>query len=152
MQKTLGRPLLPGPKKDLLHPPLTTFGDFPVLGNFPGPQHPNDWPRPTQGLPGPSGPSDPEDPGRVRKESGKSTPGQGPRSPERVRPRVSKESEKSLKPDFLTPFRLFWGPGPGYPFRFPGPSETLCGAGPIATLWKTHTHAPHTHTLARLDC
>ena len=28
-------------QKDLLHPPLTTFGDFPLLGNFPGPQHPN---------------------------------------------------------------------------------------------------------------
>ena len=43
-QKTLRRPLLPGPKKsqkDLLDPPLTTFGDFPFLGNFPGPQHPN---------------------------------------------------------------------------------------------------------------
>ena len=44
VQKTLGRPLLAGPEgsqKDLLHPPLTTFGDFPFLGNFPGPQHPN---------------------------------------------------------------------------------------------------------------
>ena len=44
VQKTLGRPLLPGAQKsqkDLLHPPLTTFGDFPFLGNFPGPQHPN---------------------------------------------------------------------------------------------------------------
>ena len=44
VQKTLGRPLLPGPKrvkKDLLHHPLTTFGDFPFLGHFPGPQHPN---------------------------------------------------------------------------------------------------------------
>ena len=41
------------------------------------------WPRHTQGLPG--------------KESGKSTPGQGPKSPERVRPGVSKESEKSPK-------------------------------------------------------
>ena len=44
VQKTLGRPLLPGPKrvkKDLLHPPLTTFGEFPFLGNFPSPQHPN---------------------------------------------------------------------------------------------------------------
>ena len=42
VQKTLGRPLLPGPtrvQKDPLHPPLTTFGDFPFLGNFPGPQH-----------------------------------------------------------------------------------------------------------------
>ena len=32
VQKTLGRPLLPKPKRvkpDLLHPPLTTFGDFP---------------------------------------------------------------------------------------------------------------------------
>ena len=27
-------------QKDLLHPPLTTFGDFPFWGNFPGPQHP----------------------------------------------------------------------------------------------------------------
>ena len=46
VQKTLGRPFLPGPKrsqKDLLHPPLTTFGDFPFLGNFPGPQHPKVW-------------------------------------------------------------------------------------------------------------
>ena len=44
VQKTLLHPLLPGPKrvkKDLLHPPLTTFGDFPFLDNFPGPQHPN---------------------------------------------------------------------------------------------------------------
>ena len=47
VQKTLGRPSLPGPKrsqKDLLHPPLITFGDFPFLGNFPGPQHPNSTP------------------------------------------------------------------------------------------------------------
>ena len=36
-------------------------------------------------------------PGRVRKESGKSTPEQGPKSAERVRPGVSKESEKSPK-------------------------------------------------------
>ena len=45
MQKTLGRPFAPWAQKsqkDLLHPPLTTFGDFPFLGNFPGPQHPND--------------------------------------------------------------------------------------------------------------
>ena len=27
-------------QKDLLHPPLTTFGDVPFLGNFPSPQHP----------------------------------------------------------------------------------------------------------------
>ena len=27
-------------QKNLFHPPLTTFGDFPFLGNFPGPQHP----------------------------------------------------------------------------------------------------------------
>ena len=46
-------------------------------------------------------------PGRVRKESGKSTPGQGPKSAQRVRPGVSKESEKSLKPDFWTLFGLF---------------------------------------------
>ena len=46
-------------------------------------------------------------PGRVRKESGKSTPGQGPKSAQRVRPGVSKESEKSLKSDFRTLFGLF---------------------------------------------
>ena len=43
VQTTLGRHLLPGPKrsrKDLLHPLPTTFGDFPFLGNFPGPQRP----------------------------------------------------------------------------------------------------------------
>ena len=27
-------------QRHLLHPPLTTFGDFPFLGNFPRPQHP----------------------------------------------------------------------------------------------------------------
>ena len=35
--KTLGRPLLPGPKrsqKDLLHPPLTTFGRLSTFGQF----------------------------------------------------------------------------------------------------------------------
>ena len=31
-------------QKDLVHPPLTTFGDFPFLGNFPGPQHAKGWP------------------------------------------------------------------------------------------------------------
>ena len=41
---------------------------------------------PTQALPGP----------------GKSTPGQGPKSAERVRPGVSKEFEKSLQPDWHT--------------------------------------------------
>ena len=33
-------PWAPKSQKDLLHPPLTTFGDFPLLGNFPDPQHP----------------------------------------------------------------------------------------------------------------
>ena len=46
-------------------------------------------------------------PGRVRKESGKSTPGSGPKSAERVRPGVSKESEKSPKVRFETLFGLF---------------------------------------------
>ena len=41
VQKTLGRHLLPKSQKDLLHPPLTTFGNFHFSGNFPGPQHPN---------------------------------------------------------------------------------------------------------------
>ena len=36
-----------------------------------------------------------------------STPGQGPESAEIVRSGVSKESEKSLKPDFRTLFGLF---------------------------------------------
>ena len=63
---------------------------------------------PHTGSPGPFGP---ENPGRVRKESRKSTPGQGPKSPERVRPGVPKESEKSLKPDFWTLFGLFWDSG-----------------------------------------
>ena len=52
---------------------------------------------PHTGSPGPFGP---ENPGRVRKESRKSTPGQGPKSPERVRPGVPKESEKSPKVRF----------------------------------------------------
>ena len=56
------------------------------------------------GSPGPFGPGTPE-------ESEKSTPGQGPKSAERVRPGVSKESEKSLKPDFRTLFGLFWDSG-----------------------------------------
>ena len=63
---------------------------------------------PHTGSPGPFGP---ENPGRVRKESRKSTQGQGPKSPERVRPGVPKESEKSLKPDFWTLFGLFWDSG-----------------------------------------
>ena len=31
-------------QKNLLHPPLTTFGDLPFLGNFPGPQQTTAWP------------------------------------------------------------------------------------------------------------
>ena len=99
----------------------------------------SDLPRPTQGLPAPSGPN----PGRVRKESGKSSPGQGPKSPERVRKRVRKESESQLLDSFRTLLRLrgalfrgfclyrfrtlfglFWVPGP----KGPG------GAGPIVLL------------------
>ena len=67
-------------------------------------------------------------PEKVRKESGKSTLEQGPKSAKRVRPGVSKESKKSLKLDFRTLFGLFlrlqgalfrhfWGPAPGYSFR-----------------------------------
>ena len=41
-----------------------------------------------------------QNPGGVRKESGKSTPRQGPKSAERVRPGVSKKSEKSPKVRF----------------------------------------------------
>ena len=46
-------------------------------------------------------------PGRVAKESRKSPSEQDPQSPERVRRGVSKESEKSPRPDFRTLFRLF---------------------------------------------
>ena len=46
------------------------------------------------------GPFGPENPGRVRKESRKSTLKQGPKSPERVRPGAPKESEKSPKVRF----------------------------------------------------
>ena len=63
---------------------------------------------PRTGSPGPFGAWNP---GRVQKESGKSTPGQGTKSPERVRPGVSKESEKSLKPDLWTVSDFFEAPG-----------------------------------------
>ena len=39
VQKTLGRPLLPG-SRDLLHPSLTTFGDCPFSANVPDPRLP----------------------------------------------------------------------------------------------------------------
>ena len=107
-----------------------------------------DRPRPTQGLSGPLGPEPRKSPKRVRK----STPGQGPKSAQRVRPGVSKDSEKSLKSDFRTLFGLFrdsgahslgtLGPCPGvlFPdsfrtlpgFRARRARETLCGAWPIA--------------------
>ena len=93
-------------------------------------------------------------PRRVRKESGKSTPEQGPKSAERVRRRVSEESEKSPKESesqvldsFRTLLRLrgalfhhFWGPAPGAlsglfsGFRARSARETLCRAGPTANL------------------
>ena len=100
--------------------------------------------------PGHFGPGTPE-------ESGKSTPGQGPKNAQRVRPGVSKESEKSLKPDFRALFGLrgalfghFWGSFPGvlFPdsfrtlpgFRARRARETLCGVGPIASLAHVATH------------
>ena len=90
-------------------------------------------------------------PERVRKESRKSTPGRDPQSPERVRPGVSKESEKSPKPEirtlsdsFETPGRTLsglWGSRPGglfrdsfrtlSGFRARRAREALCRAGPI---------------------
>ena len=92
------------------------------------------------------GPFGPGNPGRVRKESGKSTPGQGPQSPERVHPGVLKESKSQVVDSFRTLLRLrgalfrdFWGPAPGCSlrtlfglFRVSGPEgpETLC-AGPM---------------------
>ena len=45
VQEAFRRPLLLGPK-DLLHAPLSTFGNFPFSVSFPGPQLPN--PRPTR--------------------------------------------------------------------------------------------------------
>ena len=56
---------------------------------------------PAQGLPGPSGPEPRKSPKRVPKES----PGAGPQGPRRVRPGVSKESEKSPKVRVLDSFR-----------------------------------------------
>ena len=51
-------------------------------------------------------------PGRVRKESGKSTPGQGPKSAERVHPgslkKVRIESESQVLDSFETPGRALW--------------------------------------------
>ena len=75
---------------------------------------------PHTGSPGPFGP---ENPGRVRKESRKYTLGRGPKSPERVRPGVPKESKSQVLDSFRTLlglrgalFRDFWGPVPGYSF------------------------------------
>ena len=90
-------------------------------------------------------------PGRVRKESGKSTPGQGPQKCPKSAPR-SLERVRNLtfglfSDSFETPRRTLWallGPCPGvlFPdsfrtlpgFRARRARETLCGAGPIATL------------------
>ena len=62
--------------------------------------------------------------GRVRKESGESTPGQRPKSAQRVLLGVSKESESQVLDSFRTLSRLrgalfghFQGPAPGYSFR-----------------------------------
>ena len=60
---------------------------------------------PHTGSPGPFGPGALEESEKSPERS--STLGQGPKSPKRVRPGVSKESEKSLKPDFWTLFGLF---------------------------------------------
>ena len=84
-------------------------------------------PAPHTGSPELFGPGTPEE-SEKNPERATSTPGQGPKSPQRVRPGVSKKSEKSLKPDFRTLFGLFgdsgvhslgdfWGPGPGHSFR-----------------------------------
>ena len=84
-----------------------------------------DPPRPTQGgSPEPFGPGTPEEseksPERV----------QGPKSAQGVRPGVSKESEKSLQPDFRTLFGLFSFETPGrtlWALLVPCPRGTLSG-------------------------
>ena len=114
---------------------------------------PCDRPPPPPGSPGPFGPGTPE-------ESEKSTPGQGPKSAQRVRPGVSKEYS------FRTLLRLrgaffghFWGPAPGYSFRTlfglfrgsgpegPGRPCVGGGAGPIA---RFETPTPHPQSLLDL--
>ena len=100
-------------------------------------------PRPTQGLPGPSGLEPRKSPERV-------WAGQGPKTAERLHRGVSKESEKNLNlafglfsDSFETPGRTLsavLGPCPGVVFpdssgvSGPKSPETLCRAGPIATL------------------
>ena len=119
----------------------------------------NLWALRAQGLEGPGNPR------RVQKESGKSTPGQGPKSPERVRPGVSKESEKSLKPDFRTLLRLrgalfpdLWGPAPEYSFRtlfglLRGSwADSVWGGArrkSVATLTPMEMRATHWHDMTR---
>ena len=58
------------------------------------------------GVSRPSGPEHQKSLKRVRKQSLGASP-QDPQSPERVRPGVSKESEKSLKPFFSDSFKAF---------------------------------------------
>ena len=110
---------------------------------------------PHTGSPGPFGP---ENPGRVRKESRKSTPGQGPKVPKECAP----ESQKSPKRVQQSGFRLFsdsfgtpgrtlsglLGPCPGVLFRdsfrtlpgFSGPkgpgSPVWGGANCNSSVWR----------------
>ena len=87
-------------------------------------------------------------PKRVRKEYPAAGPQKCPKSAPRSLKRVRKESESQALDSFRTLSRLrgaffghFWGPAPGYSFRTllrgsraRRARETLCGAGPIASL------------------
>ena len=89
-------------------------------------------------------------PGRVRKESGKSTPGRAPKVPKECALESQKSGVRLFSDSFQTLLRLrgavfghFWGPALEYSFRtlfglFQGSAphrarETLCG-GPIASM------------------
>ena len=93
------------------------FSSVAAISRYTPPKRPCrcDRPRPTQGLPGPSGPEPRKSPKRVRKEYPGAGPQKGPKSAPRSLERVRKE--RTL---------------PG--FRARRARETLCGAGPIATL------------------
>ena len=101
---------------------------------------------PPQGLPGPSGPEPRKSPKRVRKESGKSTLGEGPKVPKECAPEFQKSPKRvrrsgiRLFSDSFETLSALFGPCPGgVLFRtlfglLKGSGPEGCGAGPIAML------------------